>query len=164
MTRRPRRALLLVAAIASLVVILSACGSGGAAATNSPTARPSQSDSGVRGLASVTPAAIPSEPTTATSREAHSPDPAFDYGFVVQITPGGFHPHILVASCCSPIVWINATDKPNSVVFDVEPGGSGSIPPGGSWVFTPPNAESLSYHSGTYATMTGAVQVNQISE
>lgn len=163
MTCRHGRVLPLVATIASLVVILSACGSG-AAATSSPAARPSPSDAAVRGLAFITPAAIPSEPTTATSREAHSPDPAFDYGFVVQITPDGFHPHILVASCCAPIVWINATNQPNSVVFDVEPGGSGSIPPGGSWAFTPPNVESLSYHSGIYPTMTGAVQVNQISE
>ena len=112
----------------------------------------------------MTPAALPSEPTAETAREARSPDPAFDYGFVVQITPSGFRPAVLVAACCSPIVWINLTDKPNSVAFDVESGGSGPIAPGASWTFTPPNAESLAYHSTTYPSMTGAVQVNQTSD
>jgi hypothetical protein len=147
------------ALIVALLAGISACGTGGAA---TPTAsRPTSTPP----LTSVTPAAaLPSEPTAQTSREARSPDPAFDYGFVVQITPSGFHPAILVAACCTAIIWINLTNRPNSVVFDVEAGNSGLIPSGASWSFTPPNAESIAYHSGVYTSMTAAVQVNQTTD
>lgn len=116
------------------------------------------------GLTSVAPAAIPPEPDCETRREAVDPDPAFDYGFVVQITPTGFHPQQLVAACCAPIVWINLTNRPLSVVFDVEQGNSGLIPPGGQWRWTPPNTEAVAYHCGTLPAMSGGVQVNQTSE
>lgn len=160
----PRRCAVVTTAFAGALLLgASACGSGGAAPTSPAHGSPTATAT-VPGLTSVTPASIPSEPSAATTREAHSPDPAFDYGFVVQITPTGFHPQTLVAACCMPIVWMNLTNRPNSVIFDVEPGGSGAIPAGGSWTFTPPNAEALAYHSGIYPSMTGAVQVNQTND
>jgi hypothetical protein len=155
---------LAVAAVALLLVILPACGSGAGPAPSASVKASTPFATAGYGLVPVTPASIPSEPTAQTSREARSPDPAFDYGFVVQITPTGFHPAVLVAACCTPIVWVNLTDKPNSVVFDVEAQRSGPIPPGASWTFTPPNAESIAYHSATYSSMTGAVQVNQTTD
>ena len=100
-------------------------------------------------------------PIDQVQREAASPDPNFDYGFTVQITPGGFYPHVLVAACCQPITWHNLTAHATSVAFDVLLVTSPSIPPGGTWVYTPHNVESIAYHSGVDASVTGAVQVNQ---
>lgn len=146
-----------MAAAALLLAVVAGCGGRTAAA-------PSAAESRAADLTSVPARAIPSEPTAATQREATSPDPAFDYGFVVQITPSGFHPQVLVAACCRPILWMNLTNGTNSVVFDVDGVRSGPIPSGGSWLFTPANAESIAYHSGTYRSMSGAVQVNQTSD
>ena len=94
-------------------------------------------------------------------REAASPDPAFDYGFFVQITSDGFHPKTLVSGCCKAVTWKNLTSRPESVVFDHQLVNSGTIPPGGSWVWTPQNPQSITYHSSLDA-FTGALQVNQM--
>jgi hypothetical protein len=159
------------------LLVLSACGSGAAAptatpkvsgptspsASAAPTATPIPS-APIDGLTSVTPAAIPVEPSGEPSVEAQSPDPAFDYGFVIDITPAGFHPNILVSACCKAVTWINLTDKPNKILFTVELTQSPLIPPGESWTWTPPNGESVTYQSVPFPLMTGAVQVNQTSD
>jgi hypothetical protein len=159
------------------LVVLSACGSGSVAPTATPKASgPAASSAApaptatpipsapIAGLTSVTPAAIPTEPSGEPTVEAQSPDPAFDYGFVIDITPAGFHPNVLVAACCQALTWINLTDKPNRVMFTVELTESPPIPPGGSWTWIPPNVESVAYESLTYPSMTGAIQVNQTSD
>jgi hypothetical protein len=107
--------------------------------------------------------ASPEEPRDAP-REAASPDPNFDYGFVVQITPSGFHPQWLVSGCCKPVTWRNLTGSPASVVFDHQLVDSGPIPPGGTFVFTPHNVQSIAYHSATSPSMIGVLQVNQTFE
>jgi hypothetical protein len=156
--------------VIATLVVLSACGSGAAAPTATPTARPTAAagptatpipTAPIDGLTSVTPAAVPTEPAGEPTREAQSPDPAFDYGFVIDITPAGFHPNVLVAACCQALTWINLTDKPNKILFTVELTQSPLIPPGGSWTWIPPNVEAVAYQSVTYPAMTGAVQVNQ---
>ena len=157
-------------AFAAALVVLSACGSGAAAPTATATARPTASAAAtatpipsapIDGLTSVTPAAVPTEPAGEPTREAQSPDPAFDYGFVIDITPAGFHPNVLVAACCQALTWINLTDKPNKILFTVELTQSPLIPPGGSWTWIPPNVEAVAYQSVPYPSMTGAIQVNQ---
>jgi hypothetical protein len=100
----------------------------------------------------------------AAPREAVSPDPNFDYGFVVQITPGGFHPQWLVSACCLPVTWKNLTDSTASVVFDHQLVNSGPIPPGGTFVFTPHNVQSIAYHSANDTSTIGVLQVNQTFE
>lgn len=150
MTRVVLRGALLVPLLA-----LTAC-SGGAGA-HAATPRPASTHP-VAAAPSTTP--LPT-PTSQVAREAVNPDPHFDYGFVVQITPQGYHPQWLVANCCAPITWRNLTGKTTSVVFDVQGINSGPIPPGGSWVFTPRNVESLVYHSGFDPSVSGNVQVNQ---
>jgi len=140
------------------LVVLSACAGGVADPTASaPPATPAPTS----GLTSVTPASIPTEPSGEPASEAVSPDPAFDYGFVIDITPTGFHPNVLVADCCHAVTWINLTDKANAVAFTVELTKSPLIPPGDSWTWTPPNVESVAYHSITYPSMIGVLQVNQ---
>ena len=94
-------------------------------------------------------------------REAASPDPNFDYGFVVQITADGFHPRQLVSGCCKPVTWQNLTSKTESVVFDHQFVNSGPIAPGGSFVYTPQHPVSITYHSALDPSLTGALQVNQ---
>jgi hypothetical protein len=128
-----------VAAVAALVIALAACGST-APATPSP--------------ASKSPAA------SGLAREAANPDPNFDYGFTVQVTAGGVRPHWLVAACCQPITWKNLTTAPVSVVFDHLAINSGPVPPGGTFVFTPKNVESIAYHLAETPAVTGVVQVN----
>jgi hypothetical protein len=139
------------------LVVLSACASGIADPT--ATLRPA-TRAPAPALTSVT-AAVPSEPAGEPAREAASPDPAFDYGFVIDITPTGFHPNVLVADCCRMVTWVNLTDKANAVAFTVELTKSPLIPSGGSWTWTPPNVESVAYHSMTFPSMTGVLQVNQ---
>jgi hypothetical protein len=157
------------------LAVLAACGSGAEAPKVTPTPTPTPTVSAaptatpipsapIDGLTSVAAAAVPTEPAGEPTREAQSPDPAFDYGFVIDITPAGFHPNVLVAACCQALTWINLTDKPNRVMFTVELTESPVIPPGGSWTWIPPNVESVAYASMTYPAMTGAIQVNQTSD
>ncbi len=154
MIRFPRRAALPLA-----LLVMTACG-GAAAAPAHHTAAARQTPA-VHSVAAPTGTATP---PSEVAREAANPDPNFDYGFVVQITPQGFRPAWLVAACCQPITWKNMSGTTASVVFDVQNVSSGPIPPGGTWVFTPPNAESLLYHAGNDASTTGNVQVNQTVE
>jgi hypothetical protein len=158
-----RRERLVAMAPAVVALLLSGCGPGGGSGTPSPRS-PAASPPGIPGLRSVTPAALPSEPDALTAREATKPDANFDSGFVVQITPSGFHPAWLVATCCTPVVWLNLTNATNSIVFDALGVHSGPIAPGGAFTFSPHNVESIAYHSATYPAMKGIVQVNQPAE
>ena len=99
-----------------------------------------------------------------TVREAARPDPYFDYGFVVQLTQFGFHPHVLVSPCCNAITWKNTTSTTAEVRFDALQVDSGPIPPGGTFIYTPHHIESVAYHLVADPSLTGAVQVNQTSE
>lgn len=148
------------------LLLLTACS---AAPHTATTAKPARAalppHTGADAQAEVPPSASQSPlPPRLAPREAASPDPNFDYGFVVQITPAGFHPAWLLSGCCLPVTWRNLTDHAVSVVFDHKPISSGLIPPGGTFVFTPQHIESIAYHSGTDPAMTGVVQVNQTFE
>ncbi len=112
-----------------------------------------------------TPTATPRHsPLSAYAREAASPDPYFDLGFTVHIRTAGFLPHQLVSPCCQPITWRNETGAPVIVAFDHLVVTSTPIPPGGTFVFTPKNVESITYHAAENPTMRGAVQVNPSTE
>lgn len=145
----------------ALALLLAACDSS-VVATATPTAL--KSPPPISQLRSISTSSFPAEPAGYPAREASNPDPSFDTGYVVQITPSGFHPTWLISPCCSAIVWLNLTNAPNSIVFDALGIQSGAIPSGGSFTFTPHNVESIAYHSIIYASMTGVVQVNQLAE
>ena len=135
-----------------LLFVVTACGSGPPPPANTLTTP----------RAGATPSATPS---TEFAREAAKPDPNFDTGFTVQITDRGFLPAMLVAPCCESVTWKNTTSSPVKVVFDAVVGGSGqAIPPGGIYVYTPQNIESIAYRSGENASMKGVVQVNQLPQ
>jgi hypothetical protein len=108
------------------------------------------------------PATSPTPPfTPSEAREAASPDPGFDYGFVIQVTAAGIHPQWLVAVCCRPIIWENMTSAAVTIVLDHQDVNSGPIAPGAAWVFTPRNVQSIAYHTAADASVKGVLQVNQ---
>jgi hypothetical protein len=152
-----------VAALAVITVLLAlpACSSGnGTSKVASATATPHSATLPPTGAR---PSVVP-EVGRDAPREAVSPDPNFDYGFVVQITDRGFHPQWLVSACCKAVTWKNLTGSPASVVFDHQLVNSGPIPPGGTFVFTPHNVQSIAYHSAGDPAMIGVLQVNQTFE
>jgi len=106
--------------------------------------------------------AAPTTPSTAgTPTASRSPDPNFDSGQTVFITAYGFRPKWLVSIWKLPVVWVNQTNKAQTVIFDHQLVRSGPIPPGGTFRWTSPNVESVTYHSGTMAGVHGAIQVSQ---
>jgi hypothetical protein len=153
----------LVATLFVAVLALTGCASTNGKPSGAATATrlPHASSSVTAPLTGRSPVA--DDPATAP-REAASPDPNFDYGFVVQITPKGFHPQWLVSGCCKPVTWRNLTGDTVSVVFDHQLVDSGPIAPGGTFVFTPHNVQSIAYHAGTNPSMIGVLQVNQTFE
>ena len=114
--------------------------------------------------ATATPQRPAQSPLASVEREAVSPDPYFDYGFTVQITAQSFRPQTLVAPCCQPITWRNLTTTTVTILFDALQVSSGPIAPGGTFVFTPKNVESIAYHSVDHPSINGLVQVNQTIE
>lgn len=97
-------------------------------------------------------------------REAQSPDPSYDYGYVVQVTSEGFHPATLLSGCCLAVTWRNLTSSTVTIVFDHQFVSSPPIPPGGTWKWTPPHIESITYHAGTGLTAGGVLQVQQTND
>lgn len=152
-----KRALL---AALTVLLVLPACSATNGAGKASPAAT---THSATLPPTGARPSGAPEE-GRAAPREAVSPDPNFDYGFVVQITDKGFHPQWLVSACCKAVTWKNLTGGPASVVFDHQLVNSGPIPPGGTFVFTPHNVQSIAYHSAGDPSMIGVLQVNQTFE
>ncbi len=131
-----------------LVLILAGCGLPLSVARPTPTPHPARS----------------ADPVAMAAKEALHPDPYFDFGLTVQITPQGFHPAVLIAECCKTITWKNLLDTAVTVTFDHQRVSSGQIPPGGTWTFTPPNMQALTYHADGRPDFHGAIQVNQTFE
>lgn len=104
-------------------------------------------------------------PDAMAAREALKPNPDFDFGQTVQITPSGFMPADLVGECCKPLVWKNLSGAPVTIVFDHQQVNSGAIAPNGTFVYKPPNVESVVYHSQEHPDWPhGHIQVNQMFE
>ena len=92
-------------------------------------------------------------------RESATAAPSFDNGHTVHITVKGIQPLALASLCCDPVVFRNETNAPVSVTFDISKLHSGSIAPGGTWQWVPPNPESVIYHLGTDPKESGQIQV-----
>lgn len=144
MRRRIARGLTLLPAL----LVLSGCGLPVLSVAPTPPPHPGRS----------------ADPAALAAREAVKPDPNFDFGQTVQITSDGFHPASLVAMCCQSITWKNLTAAPVTVTLDRLNVNSGPIPPGGSFVWTPPNMQSVTYHADRHPEWHGQIQVNQTFE
>jgi hypothetical protein len=99
--------------------------------------------------------------TSSAATGSQPPDPNFDSGQTIYITDAGFAPHWLVSIEKLPVVWVNDTDKVQSVVFDHQKVRSGPIQPGESFTWTSTHMVSVTYHNGEQPSQTGAVQVSQ---
>jgi hypothetical protein len=165
--RRPAHWAAAIAASAALVVSLAACGSspghpsGAATASSTSTTMPKATTTPSTGV----PAKIgfgsgsvgPADPTTTLPNErgrAIAPD--FGAGQNIIISPTGFEPATLEASVAAPVVWTNLSGKPQRIVFTNFSVDSGTIPPGGTFTWSTPDAVSTTYvgiPSGWHGTL-----------
>ena len=127
---------LLLSAAAALVVASGCGGSAGGSTTPSPAAA--------------------AAPTIACA----SIDPHNAFGQTVCITPDGIRPQWLVSTVGQPVTWRNETDATVKVVFDAVDAGPGTVEPGATWVWMPPNPESASYHVIGARRMRGVVEAD----
>jgi hypothetical protein len=91
--------------------------------------------------------------------EAATAQPGFDVGQTVHLTVKGIQPTQLVTSCCRAVIFKNESNGPMSIVFNRSKLSSGPIAPGATWLWTPPNPESVIYHLGEDPTQQGSIQV-----
>ena len=103
-------------------------------------------------------AAPPASSTQAAACTSIDPHNAF--GQTVCITKDGLRPAWLVSTIGHPVSWRNETHATVKVVFDAVEGGPGTIPPGGTWEWSPPNPESVSYHVLAGARLHGVVEAD----
>ena len=135
MSRRP----LVVMAVVAASLVAASCGggtSGGDGGDTKPPVRPSARPTASRPI-----------------------DPNFDTGQTVLITPGGFHPKILVAEFGKDVVWKNTTTTTQEVVFTNGMDRSGPIEPGASFTFHPEVAVAYAYYDPHDRSRKGFVQV-----
>jgi hypothetical protein len=101
-----------------------------------------------------------STPVGSTTTGSTMPDPNFDEGQLVIITATGFQPKWLVSIVNKPILWRDDTKHPQTVVFDAVGNTVRTIPPGGSYTYTPTTPISIAYHDGLHHAWHGVVQVS----
>jgi hypothetical protein len=88
----------------------------------------------------------PSDPTTTLpSEDGRLIQPVVSPGQNIVILKQGCFPHELQASVTAPIVWYNLSKEPQRVVFQHFPVDSGTIPPGGTFTWTPGGAVIVNY-------------------
>jgi hypothetical protein len=88
----------------------------------------------------------PSDPTTTLPSENGRPiQPVVSPGQNIVILKQGCVPQELQASITAPVVWYNLSKEPQRVVFEHFPVDSGTIPPGGTFTWTPGGAVVLNY-------------------
>jgi hypothetical protein len=81
-----------------------------------------------------------------------------DDGQQILITVDGFLPKRLYSANSEDLVWTNLTNQPQRVIFDHFDVKSPLIPPGGTFSWSTPASESISYHSAS--GMHGVVTIN----
>ena len=88
----------------------------------------------------------PSDPTTTLpSENGREIQPVVAPGQNIVILKQGCFPQELQASVTAPVVWYNLSKEAQRVVFEHFPVDSGTIPPGGTFTWTPGGAVILNY-------------------
>ena len=89
------------------------------------------------------------DPTTTLPNErGQTIQPGLSPGQNIIIKSGRVFPQLLEASQDAPVVWYNLTGAPQRILFDnykYYPVDSGTIPPGGTFTWTPPNGGPANY-------------------
>lgn len=89
------------------------------------------------------------DPTTTVPNErGQTIQPVLSPGQNIIIEGGRVLPQDLQASISAPIVWYNLSSSPQRIIFDDYkdyPVDSGTIPPGGTFTWTPPAGGPVSY-------------------
>ena len=157
-----RRSASRLVVLAVLLLSLNACAASSPA--SSPSTAASPTGSSAAGLQAVTAGPLPSVVPSLFAHEATHPDPAFDMGYVVQITTAGFHPNQLVVPFGQPVIFENLTNQPNQIEFIALKVKVGPVPPGGSALYSPLHPVTLAYQSLSYPSMSGSLLVTPTSE
>jgi hypothetical protein len=114
------------------------------------------------GAKNATPTTVRPKPTPTTVRK---PNPYYDSGSTVTITPTGFQPQTLIATVKVPLTFINDTTTVEQVQFEHSRGPDGKIirstpiAPGAKWSYTPQTWESATYHSIERPALRGQIQI-----
>lgn len=91
----------------------------------------------------------PSDPTTTLPNErGQTIEPGLNPGQNVIIKNGKVMPQTLEASISAPVVWYNLSASPQRIIFDNYKNNSvdsGTIPPGGTFTWTPPSGGPFNY-------------------
>jgi hypothetical protein len=89
------------------------------------------------------------DPTTTLPNErGQTIQPGLNPGQNVIIKSGRVLPQTLEASVSAPVVWYNLSNTPQRIIFDnykYDPVDSGTIPPGGTFTWTPPSGGPFNY-------------------
>ncbi len=88
-------------------------------------------------------------PTEIHGQPASRDPGASQAGQEILITPSGIHPSLLFATQGLPVVWTNLTNRLQWVIFTNAQGGSGPIPPGGSFSIPTPRSESYTFRTAS---------------
>jgi hypothetical protein len=134
--------------VALVLLCVSACSHAPEPSLRSPT-------SGSSGALTTSPpsASHPRESVTA------GPDPSFDLGQDIVVSPSGVAPAWLVARVGTPIVFRNETSGIVTVTFADVDASSGPIAAGGIWSYEYPSIISLTYRVTGAVDATGSIQV-----
>jgi len=90
----------------------------------------------------------PDPTTTYPSEQGQTIEPGVNPGQNIIIKAGRVFPQTLEASVDAPIVWYNLSGSPQRIIFDngkYFPADSGTIPPGATFIWTPPDSALFSY-------------------
>jgi len=143
-----------VLAACALALLAAGCGgSGGSDTGGSTQAPPSATATGSTPLNTAKP--------VMPSKGARMPDPNFDSGQTIYITPKGFEPAWLVSTVHKTITWVNQTDRPVQIQFDNIGTDTPSPPiaPGKGFGWLPTSRASVVYHEAADPSMQGKIQV-----
>jgi hypothetical protein len=86
--------------------------------------------------------------TTLPNEQGQAIQPGLNPGQNIIIKSGRVLPQTLESAGGYPVVWYNLTTSPQRIVFNnfkFYPVDSGTIPPGGTFTWTPPNGGPVSY-------------------
>jgi len=147
--RRVNRGAALLAASAAALALAACSSSPTTRSGNGPTTSSSGQISAVDKPTKVhfgTGSIAQADPTTTVPNErGNTITPILAPGQNIIISSTGCKPQTLEASVTAPVVWTNLSGKPQRVIFENFPVDSGTIPVGGTFTWSTPDAVAMAY-------------------